>query len=177
MNKQTKLLLMLVITGSLAACNTSPHYDRNAKYYSDDADAEYYSDDANDTNDANAEYYETSFDVFTCYSSSDDNQSFPIHLIASLEEPLNGGIIIDDNPVDAFYHLDGLERRWDWKHGDISESSSYAILMQPNGNALYYKFMGETTAKASMILTCERDEELEIGLTQQLDVTDENTDR
>lgn len=50
----------------------------------------------------------------------------------------------------TYYERAGIEHRWDWG----SKENKYAFVIKPDGTGLYYKFMGEKTAKASSVYKC-----------------------
>ena len=68
-----------------------------------------------------------------------------------------GTITIDGTIEQATtFHMDGLDRRWDWCLG-AGDSYDCAFLIAPNGDARYFKFPpGQSTTKPSQFYACRR---------------------
>ena len=68
------------------------------------------------------------------------------------------GTITIDGAIEqaSVFHMDGLDRRWDWCPG-ADDSYDCAFLIAPNGDARYLKFLpGESTTKPSQLYACRR---------------------
>ena len=80
----------------------------------------------------------------------------PVTLTA--DRLLGVGTITIDGAIEqaTVFHMDGLDRRWDWCLG-ADDSYDCAFLIAPNGDARYLKFLpGESTAKPYQLYACRR---------------------
>lgn len=71
------------------------------------------------------------------------------------EDRQSGNIDVANITHEAQYQVAGFERRWDFVLDD-DWSYDYAFVIQPDGDALYYDFSSESSAKPSMFMTCRQ---------------------
>ena len=57
---------------------------------------------------------------------------------------------------DSYFEIHGFNRRWDFGEANNKGILKYMFKIKPNGEAHYFEFGSEKTAKSSIILKCRQ---------------------